>query len=164
MHLKPILTQESDMTKKVIIIVVVLVIAAAVFLNKSQIKNLIQKPAASPTEISNQQQDDSLRVASTKPDPLEGATILPTQSIEITLSKQVGREFKYHFDPEVESQVEELSSKGGLESTYRINFTKPLELGSGYTLYIDSSTHTKDKQNLDHEYIYHFSTISYKGV
>jgi len=164
MPLKPILTQGSEMTKKIVISAILLILGVVLFLNKSHLSNLSQKPLEAIASSAPQNQADSLRVISTKPSPLEGVTILPTQSIEITLNKQVGAEFKYHFDPVVESKVEELVNTNNQQATYKISFIKPLELGSGYTLYIDPGTHTQDKQNLDHEYIYHFSTISYKGV
>src|SRR3989344_4455175 len=45
-----------------------------------------------------------------------------------------------------------------------IKFKKPLDLGSGYTLYILPDTNGVDKKILGKDVIYHFSTIKYKGV
>lgn len=104
-------------------------------------------------------------IISTNPDPLEGATILSNQYIEITFSKPlVASEFKHKFDPDIEYKVEVLNSqkdKGG--TTVRITF-KNLELGSGYTLFVLPQTKTEESEELGKDYIYHFKTINYKGV
>ncbi len=104
-------------------------------------------------------QKEELKIISTNPNPLEEATILPTSSIEITFNKPVNlSEFKHRFDPEVNHEVE------AIKNTFRITFKKPLRLGSGYTLFILPNTHTEDGLSLDREIIYHFKTISYRGV
>ncbi len=113
-----------------------------------------------------QKQSDHLRVVSAKPPSLDGATILPTDSLEITFNKPVSlSEFKHHFDPDVKHDVEPVgqSNPKGAYS-FKITFKKPLELGAGYTLFIESATHTQDGETLDREYNYHIKTIGYRGV
>lgn len=109
---------------------------------------------------------DKLQLLSTNPKPLDGATILPTQVLEFTFSQPVSKtEFKHHFDPEVDHQVEVVEPSGSWIGTkLRITFKKPLQLGSGYTLFVESSTHSEDQQSLGQDYIYHFSTIKYTGI
>ncbi len=109
---------------------------------------------------------EELKIISTNPSPLEDATILPTGSIDITLNKPVViSEFKHRFDPELEHEVEVISGiNSSYGQTFRISFKKPLQLGSGYTLFILPNTHTEDGLKLDKEIIYHFKTIGYRGV
>lgn len=111
-------------------------------------------------------QTDILRLIKTNPDPLDNATILPTQDLEFTFSQPIYRtELKHHFDPEIPHTVEIVN---GIDTehgtTVKIKFNEPLELGSGYTLFIESSTKVNDMLRLDRDYIYHFKTIGYRGV
>lgn len=121
-----------------------------------------------PAQQSNSQatQEEQLKIVSTNPDPLEGATILTTQYLEITFNKPLFvSEFKHEFDPPVEHNVEVINGRDhAFGSTFRIIFKKPLELGSGYTLFILSNTKTEENLELKQNFDYHFSTINYKGV
>lgn len=148
--------------KKTVItfIIIITFIAGWLALPKGQLLPF-NKPIPTPTS-----QQEALRLVSTNPDPLEGATILPTQSLEFTFNKPIAKtEFKHLFDPEVEHEVEIASNKKGwLGNTIKLNFKKPLQLGSGYTLFIYQNTQTEDKQTLDKEYVFHFSTIKYRGI
>lgn len=119
-------------------------------------KNRPTPPPSAPEE---------LKIISTKPDPLEGAILLPSQSIEITFNKPIMKtEFKHQFDPQLEHEVEVVGEKSHFGQTLRIKFTKPLELGSGYTLFVLPSTHTEEGLKLDRDIIFHFKTIPYRGV
>lgn len=122
------------------------------------------KPKSSPTYIAPQ--PDYLKIVSTNPNPLDEATILPTQSIEIEFSKPIFRsEFKHHLDPELEHEIEIVNGTDKEQGkTIRITFKKPLEFGSGYTLFVEQNTHSEDGQKLEHEYQYHFKTIKYSGI
>lgn len=113
-----------------------------------------------------QPQSETLRVVSTNPNPLENATILATQDIEITLSKPVFiGQIKIQFSPDLEYKIEPVNPvKANTSSVYKITFKKPLELGSGYTFFIQGGTQTEDGQKIDQEYSYHFKTVKYKGV
>lgn len=142
------------MNKKSVFIIITIIFLALVFF---LVKN---KPVTTPTPPSNQ-----LQIISTKPSPLDEATILPTQNIEITFNKEIVlSEFKHKFDPEVEYETEVIDGKNNLGKTFRIKFKKSLQLGSGYTLFILKETHTEDKELLDKEYVFHIKTINYRGV
>ncbi|MBI4036534.1 hypothetical protein HY386_01475 [Candidatus Daviesbacteria bacterium] len=137
---------------KIIIFIIILALVGFAFKQK--------QPAVVPTP------QDELEIISTTPHPLEEATILPTQSIEVTFNKPLFvSEFKHKFDPEIEHQVEAINSQStNFGQTLRIVFTKPLQLGSGYTLFILPNTHSEDGLKLGRDVIYHFKTIDYRGV
>ena len=128
----------------------------------SVIAFLYQKQTATPET----NEPEQLKITSTKPATLDEATILPTDTIEITLNKPIYRsELKHRFDPEINHEVETINGiDKELGQTFRIIFQEPLGLGKGYTLFILSNTHDQENHNLDHEYIYHFKTISYRGI
>lgn len=144
--------------KKINIIFIIFIIVIMVILGGFLKQNPDKPQTESPKE--------ELKIISTNPDPLEGATILPTQSIEITFNKPVVKsEFKHHFDPELEHEIEVVGGRSNsYGQTFKIIFKKPLELGSGYTLFILPNTHTEDGLKLEKDIIYHFKTISYRGV
>jgi hypothetical protein len=142
--------------KKISMVIILILIGIGIF--------LFIKPKLQSKQSNVTTQSEKLTVVSTTPNPLNGATVLPTQTIFITFNKPVAiSEFKHRFDPEVEHTIETQANdwKG---TTMKITFKKPLQLGSGYTLFIESNTHTEAKEDLDHQYVYHFTTISYKGV
>lgn len=148
------------MNKKLLIsLPIILIILLGVFAGP-KVKNKLFKPVVQNSPA------PQFYLVSIDPNPLEGATILPTQSITVTFNKPVRvSELKHRFDPEINHEV---TVANGIDSTLgttlKITFVKPLQLGSGYTFFILASTHTEDKINLDRDYIYHFSTIKYNGV
>ncbi len=130
------------------------------------VKNVLNKEAivqSQPEVNLKAETNDQLLIVSTNPDPLEGAVILPTQNIEFKFNKRIS-EFKHRFDPEVEHELETAYNSTDNTTTIKIIFKKPLNLGSGYTLFVLSNTSSTDKKELGKEYDYHFSTIKYKGV
>lgn len=130
-------------------------------------KDKFLKSPENPTdpEATYKVSEDKLEIVSTNPDPLEGAVILLTQTIEIKFNKRLSvSEFKHRFDPEVEHEVEAIYDKISNTTSLKIKFKKPLNLGSGYTLFILSNTASEDNKLLEREFNYHFSTIKYKGV
>lgn len=143
------------MPVKKLFVISLLVISVGVFLYQKQTIKL-----AAP------QQEEKLTIVSTKPDPLDEATILPKDGIEITFNYPIYRsELKHRFDPEMKHEVVVVNGiDKELGTTFRITFNDSLELGRGYTLIILPETHDQKNHNLDHEYIYHFKTISYRGV
>lgn len=143
------------MPVKKLLVIGLLVIGVGGFLYQKQAVKLIAP-----------QQEEKLTIVSTKPDPLDEATILPNQSIEITFNYPIYRsELKHRFDPEIEHEVITVNGiDKELGTTFKITFNEPLELGKGYTLFILSNTHDQKNHSIDHEYTYHFKTISYRGV
>lgn len=150
------------MKKQIILGVAILVIMVIVIYKVGLLKkeNLMYQP-----EINSEQKSDDLKIISTNPEPLDGAVILPTQNLEIKFNKLVSvSEFKHMFDPELEHEVQADYDKISNTTTVKIIFKKPLDLGSGYTLFVLSDTNSEDNSRLGNEYVYHFSTIKYKGV
>ena len=137
-------------------------IIIAIAITTLSYKTLVPTKTTLPTTS----QEEQLKIISTDPDPLEGSTILPTQYIEITFNKPLFvSQFKHRLDPEVDHEVKVINGRDhAFGQTFRIIFKKPLELGSGYTLFILSDTKTEENLGLDKDFDYHFSTINYKGV
>lgn len=152
------------MKKQIFFAILILGIVALFVMRDSLFKKEI--PVEKSQAVNQEQFDvEKLRIISTNPDPLEGATILPTQNIEFKFNKQIAiSEFKHKFDPEVDHEVEAVYDKINNTTTVKIKFNKPLNLGSGYTLFVLSNTNSEDGKQLGREYDYHFSTIKYRGV
>jgi len=143
--------------KKQIFVAIVIFIVLIALVYKFNIFNNVGNETQS-----HEKEEERLIIVSTNPDPLEGAVILPSQKLEVKFNKIVAAsEFKHRFDPEVEHEVEAINESSG--TTIVIKFQKPLELGSGYTLFILSDTDSGGLK-LGQEYSYHFTTIRYKGV
>lgn len=150
--------------KKILITVIVLIVGGVLtwsLLGSGKVSSLKNNQNPTPTVLS-----DKLQIISTNPNPLEEATILPTQYIEITFNKPLFvSEFKHRFDPEIDHEVKVINGRDyAFGSTFRIIFKKPLELGGGYTLFILSTTKTEEGLGLPNDLIFHFQTIPYKGV
>lgn len=107
-------------------------------------------------------QSDEIKIVSTNPNPLEGATILPIQKIEITFNRPIegSGEFKTTMDPQLDYKIELSEDR----KTAIITPNKPYTLGGGYTLHIMGNTKFDGKKQLDREEIFHFKTINYSGV
>ena len=124
--------------------------------------------SASQTEVKSVQAEKAtadsseIKVVSTVPENLDGSVILPTQIIEITFNQPMENrgEFKNKIDPPAEYEIKLSDDR----KTAKIILTKPFKLGTGYTLFIKPDTKFDGKKILDKELIYHFNTISYKGV
>jgi hypothetical protein len=118
-----------------------------------------------PQEVTQQQTNnpEEIQVVSTNPKNLDGATILPNQSIEITFNRALENEpeTKRQWDPEDTDVKTELSTD---RKTVKFTPNKPFILGQGYTLTIKPDTKFDGKKTLGKDLIYHFKTISYSGV
>lgn len=101
-------------------------------------------------------------ILTTNPSPLEDATILPTQIIELTFNYSLiaPSEVKHKIDPPSDIKIELSSDK----KTVKIMPVKPYKLGSGYTLFIQPDTKFAGGKILKGELIYHFKTIGYRGI
>jgi hypothetical protein len=104
----------------------------------------------------------NVMVLSTNPDNLDNATILPTQSLEITFNKPVENEgeLKHRLEPQTDHHIE----VSGDRKTVKVVPNKGWALGTTYTLFIQSDSKFREEGKLDHEIIYHFKTIDYKGI
>ena len=149
--------------KKLLVVGIIVLVLVFSFVFKDKIFKVAGKPIE--PEISNEVTEDKLEIISTNPDPLEGAVILPSQSIEIKFNKIISvSEFKHKFDPEVEHEVKVISDNTEESTIIKISFKKPLELGNGYTLFVLANTISEDNKLLNRDFVYHFSTIKYRGV
>lgn len=143
------------MIKKILILGLFTAVGVTVFWHQSQVKVQTQ---------SSNQPTDVLKIVSTKPDLLDEATILPTQTIEITFNNSFDIDkLKVRLDPELDYEIT-TPNKKPVSQTILISFKKPLQLGSGYTLFIFPDPTSKEKLKMDKEYSFHFRTIGYQGI
>lgn len=140
-----------------IIIIVIVVITAILGWNQSKSKDALNENISSSAH-----QDDSPRILSTKPDPLEEAIVGANETIEITFNRSLENvgEFKLRIEPKIEYKLELSQDR----KTAKIIPLKPYELGSTYTLFIGTDTKFDGVGAWGQEKIYHFKTIKYRGV
>lgn len=114
----------------------------------------VSEPAAS---LQNQKAE----VVSTNPASLDGATILPTQAVEITFNKPlVNDPARITLEPQVKYRTE-LSSD---HKTLKVIPTDAYKLGQSYTLTIKDGYSFDTGEKLESDRTFHFQTVSYNGV
>lgn len=119
--------------------------------------------ATPPTNVpSPTPQNDSPRIVSTKPDPLDGALVSASEVIEINFNRPLENvpELKIRVDPKIDLKVELTTDK----KTAKIIPIKDYELGALYTLFILPDSKFEGGGKLGVEKIFHFHTIRYRGV
>lgn len=148
------------MKRAVIIVITVIIVIIVITLRNSPAKDTSNQP--SPTPTTQVQQNESPKIISTKPDPLEEAIISASEVIEITFNRPLENsgEFKVRIDPKIDFKVE----LSGDRKTAKIISIKPYELGAGYTLFIGTETKFDGVGRWGEEKIYHFSTVKYRGI
>lgn len=116
----------------------------------------------SPTPPPQDQQNESPKIVSTKPEPLEEAIIAASEVIEITFNRPLENvgEFKLRIEPKVDVKVELSSDR----KTAKIKPVKAYELGAGYTVFIGTETKFDGVGRWGEEKIFHFRTIKYRGI
>lgn len=126
------------------------------FPGKAETKNI---PAAA-TQAS--QQNESPKIVSTKPDPLEDNIISGSDTVEITFNRSLENagEFKSRIEPKIDYKVE----LSGDRKTARIIPAKPYPLGTTFTLFIGTETKFDGAGSWGQEKVFHFRTIKYTGV
>lgn len=94
--------------------------------------------------------------------PVDRATILPTQTIEITFNQPLENvgEFKNNIDPKVEYTVELSSDRKTAKITPKGSFA----LGTTYTLTIKPDTKFDGHKLFNKDYTLQFKTIDYRGI
>lgn len=115
-----------------------------------------------PTETAKQ--DDSIpRVVSTKPDPLENTIVSATEIVEITFNKplQNSGEFKLRMEPKIEYKVE---LSGDRKTARIIPLKDGYALSTTYTIFIGPDTKFDGSGNWGQDKVYHYKTITYRGV
>ena len=148
---------------KLIVLFIALAVGSLVYF-KPKIENKFNKSALqnSQTEKTQNQQDESPRIVSTKPDPLDETIIPATETIEITFNKplQNAPELKLRIEPKYEYSVELSSDK----KTAKIIPLKSLELGATYTLYIGRDTKFEETGEWGKDQTFRFRTVKYRGI
>jgi len=144
---------------KLTILIIILAVVAFILLRPKQ-ENETYQP--SPTPVTQVQQNDSPRIVSTKPEPLENAIISASDVIEITFNRPLENvgEFKLRIEPKVDVKVELSSDR----KTAKIIPVKPYELGAGYTIFIGPDSKFDGVGEWRQDSSFHFRTIRYRGV
>ncbi len=148
------------MGKKALIFAFILIISFIFFYLKLS-KN---EPKVESTTKENPvvSENDSPKIVSTKPSPLEDATISAAETLEITFNRPLENvgEFKSRIEPKIDYKVELSSDR----KTARIIPVKPYQLGTTYTLFIGTETKFDGVGRWGEEKNFHFKTIAYRGV
>ncbi len=145
--------------KIILIIIIVAAIAIFLFLKGISLKPQPQKPTEQkPTQTQN----ESPKIVSTKPDPLENTIISATEVVEITFNRPLENvgEFKLKMDPKIDYKIELSSDR----RTAKIIPVKPYQLGTAYIIYIGGETKFDGVGQWGQEKIFHYRTIKYTGV
>lgn len=110
----------------------------------------------------NKQITSEVEVVSTAPDKLDQATILPTQTIEITFNYPIENtgEFKHSIDPKADYELKLSDDR----TTVKVIPIKPYQLGQGYTFRISKETKFDNQKRLENDINFGFRTIGYSGV
>ena len=119
-------------------------------------------PPSQPSPSSTPSQSDKPQIVSTKPNPLDETIVSATEIVEITFNRPLENvgEFKSRIEPKIDYKVE----LSGDRKTAKIIPAKPYQLGTTYTLFIGTETKFDGVGRWGEEKIYHFKTITYRGV
>lgn len=124
-------------------------------------KQAPQSPSAQPTASSNPI-NESPKIVSTNPNPLDQAVISSDQQIEIVFNRPLENEgeFKIRIEPKVKYKI----TLSGDRKTAKIIPEDPYELGVGYTMFITGDTKFEGLGPWGEEKTFHFQTIKYRGI
>lgn len=145
-------------TLKIIILGALILAAIVVIFN---LKNK-QTPKDMPAPQAEASETQAPKIVGTKPDPLEEGIVAAGDTLEITFNRPLENagEFKSRIDPEIKYKVE----LSGDRRTAKIVPDKPFDLGTTYTLFIGTETKFDGVGRWGEEKVFHFRTISYRGV
>lgn len=141
-------------------IIVILAILGIILTFKFIPSSIDNNKTPQPTQTNRQ--NESPRIISTKPDPLEDNIISATDTIEITFNRPLENvgEFKLRVEPKTDYKVE----LSGDRKTAKILPVKPYNLGTTYTLFIGTETKFDGVGRWGEEKVFHFRTIKYSGI
>ncbi len=151
------------MPSKKVMIAGIIIIAIAAVIGLTVIKKPVSKTASTNQSSAPQnQQNESPKIISTKPDPLEENIVSATDAVEITFNRPLENvgEFKVRLEPSIDYKVELSNDR----KTAKIKPVKGFLLGTTYTLFIGPETKFDGVGRWGEEKIYHFKTITYRGV
>lgn len=136
--------------------IIIIIVIIFIFLPKG-----VSKDSSNTAPVSTPENEPP-KVVSTKPNPLQEAIIPTVDKIEITFNRPLENEgeLKLRFDPKVSFKVSVSQDR----KTGIINFEKPLDLGTSYTLFIKPDTKFIGLGEWGREDVFHFRTIPYKGL
>ena len=156
----------QNFKKKTLIILVTAIIGLLIWWSKETAQSPTSGVGSDSPEVNTPEVDkitnEKPRIVSTKPDPLEEAIVPATDTVEITFNRPLENvgEFKVRIEPKIDFKAE----LSGDRKTAKIIPLKPLELGSGYTLFIGTETKFDGVGRWGEEKIFHFRTIRYRGI
>ncbi|MDP3758730.1 MAG: hypothetical protein Q8Q86_03350, partial [Candidatus Daviesbacteria bacterium] len=145
--------------KVIIFVIIIIVIFTGAFFWKSRTP---AKPSTPPAPSASVSPSDKPTIISTKPNPLDETIVSATEVVEITFNRPLENvgEFKVRIEPKTDYKLE----LSGDRKTARIIPVKPYQLGTTYTLFIGTETKFDGVGRWGEEKIYHFKTITYRGV
>lgn len=147
------------LNKKVITSIVIIILIIVIYLGLNSFRTITR---SQPAQTSKPNEDTHLKIVSTSPSPLDGATITPNQQIEIMFSQPLKSpgDLKYRIEPAIEFNLDLLNDKKVLKITPRTLYN----LGASYTLYILPETIFENGEKFQTEVKFEFKTINYSGV
>lgn len=150
--------------------IVILGILGAIILLLISQKVLLVRPISLPSGIQPSstpshnptQPNESPKIISTKPDPLDQAVVSSDQQIEIVFNRPLENEgeFKIRIEPKVKYKI----TLSGDRKTAKIIPEEPYDLGVGYTMFITGDTKFEGVGPWGEEKTFHFQTIKYRGI
>jgi len=137
-----------------------LIIAAKIGLSAPS--SVPKVPESATINTVSSKDSNQVNLVSTSPSPLDQATILPNQTITITFDQpaQNAPELKVKIDPQIDINTELSDDRKTLKVSPKTTFG----LKQGYTLTIPTEAKFDGDKKLDHDLIFHFTTIDYQGV
>ena len=142
-----------------LVVVLIIILIAGAFFWKSRTPAAPSTPPAPSATVSPSAKP---QIVSTKPNPLDETIVSATEIVEITFNRPLENvgEFKSRIEPKIDYKVE----LSGDRKTAKIIPAKPYQLGTTYTLFIGTETKFDGVGRWGEEKIYHFKTITYRGV
>lgn len=105
--------------------------------------------------------DGEAKVLTTKPDPLDHATLLPNQVIEITFNKKLNNDpADLVIEPKLKYNAEAVNNG----QTVKITPLEPYKLGSEYSIRFKSGYDLDGGKKLGKDFEFRFKTIEYRGI
>lgn len=148
------------MNKKIAIVLIAIILGVLLIIGRSNSPTgtVFSPNPQTPTVL----EKDPPIIVSTKPDPLNEAIVSTTDILEITFNRPLENvgEFKSRIEPKVDYKVELSSDR----KTAKITSTKPLDLGTTFTLFIGPETKFDGVGRWGQEKVFHFKTIKYRGI
>lgn len=151
----------SNLTFKQKLIAAIIAIGTILIIIFNRGFSMIAPDAGREEPGASQNQSQNLSVVGTSPDPLDGATILPMQVVEVQFSEgMVNDPARIILEPEVKYNAQ-LSAD---HKTMQIQPLEPYKLGQSYTLTIKSGYASDNGKKLESDKVFNFQTINYNGV